>query len=261
MKKKINGFIAGTLCVPLLSVSVAYAAGWSENINVVKNSATISVNEQLVNADNFIYNDTTYVPLRAVSESLGCFVDWNNETRTVSIANTPLRLAQSAALALRTLSLASVINESISALNDSCRKSLTSSLDGFLDDVDLSQLDKDLQEAKESVRTLRNAYNQDNTFLKLYVENNLLIGVNSNTMTIVLNNMDEQLSEISDTLKALRDFNSYSEKEKRSEFISGSGNVNTVDKNTTSVRNIYYNAITTIQTVRNALFDYILNLK
>ncbi len=34
-----------------------------------------------------IINDRTYLPLRAVSEALGCHVDWDNDTRTVIITS------------------------------------------------------------------------------------------------------------------------------------------------------------------------------
>ena len=43
----------------------------------------------LDNPPNLVY-DTTYVPLRAVSESLGCIVEWENDKNRVNITSAPL---------------------------------------------------------------------------------------------------------------------------------------------------------------------------
>lgn len=73
MIKKIIAFIAAmtVLC------SAAYA---SDNINIF-------VNGKAINAGAFIMNDLTYIPLRAVGESLGAAVAWNADTRSVTVTS------------------------------------------------------------------------------------------------------------------------------------------------------------------------------
>lgn len=45
----------------------------------------IFVNNTPLNSSGFIMNDTTYIPLRAVSEALGAQVEWNGDTRSVHV--------------------------------------------------------------------------------------------------------------------------------------------------------------------------------
>lgn len=47
---------------------------------------TIYVDGNVINTDAMIIDGTTYVPLRAVSESLGAQVDWNGETSEINIS-------------------------------------------------------------------------------------------------------------------------------------------------------------------------------
>lgn len=54
-------------------------------INVERNTMNIYVNGEKVEADNFLYNDTTYVPLRIVSEMFKKNVDWEQLTNTATI--------------------------------------------------------------------------------------------------------------------------------------------------------------------------------
>lgn len=55
------------------------------SISVERNTMNIYVNGVKVEADNFLYNDTTYVPLRIVSEMFEKNVDWDQVTNTASI--------------------------------------------------------------------------------------------------------------------------------------------------------------------------------
>lgn len=71
MKKRI--FSAFILC--LIIPFTAYA----------DSSVNIFVNNNPLNWGGFIMNDTTYVPLRAVSEALGANVGWDGNTRSVYI--------------------------------------------------------------------------------------------------------------------------------------------------------------------------------
>jgi hypothetical protein len=65
-----------------LTLLLAFAAGAmaATGIKVVVNGKTAKTDAKLI-------NNTTYVPLRAVSEMLGAKVDWDNKTKTVNITN------------------------------------------------------------------------------------------------------------------------------------------------------------------------------
>lgn len=84
MKRGFTGFIVGVLVTTMLT-GVAYAGGVTKTIKAVFNSVNIAVNGQKVSADNILYNGTTYVPLRAVSEALGKDVVWDKGTNTANI--------------------------------------------------------------------------------------------------------------------------------------------------------------------------------
>ena len=60
----------------------AMANGIWEKIDVVRNDVQVVVNGVGVTADNFLYNDTTYLPLRAVGEALDLNVQYDEETKT-----------------------------------------------------------------------------------------------------------------------------------------------------------------------------------
>lgn len=79
MKKMIIGITVG-LCLGL-SLS-AMASGVWEKIDVLRNDVQVVVNGVGVTADNFLYNDTTYLPLRAVGEALDLSVQYDEETKT-----------------------------------------------------------------------------------------------------------------------------------------------------------------------------------
>lgn len=79
MKKMIIGITLG-LCLGL-SLS-AMANGIWEKIDVLRNDVQVVVNGVGVTADNFLYNDTTYLPLRAVGEALDLNVQYDEETKT-----------------------------------------------------------------------------------------------------------------------------------------------------------------------------------
>jgi hypothetical protein len=78
------------LAVILVIITSSLAAGndLGEMINVHRNKVILEVNSVRVTADNFLYNGTTYIPLRAVSELLGKEVGWNAYTNVASINET-----------------------------------------------------------------------------------------------------------------------------------------------------------------------------
>ena len=82
MKKFVCGVVVGVLGA--LSISVIAAGSW-DTIDVLRNDITVVVNGENVTADNFLYNDTTYLPLRAVSEALNQTVTYDEATNTAYI--------------------------------------------------------------------------------------------------------------------------------------------------------------------------------
>lgn len=82
MKKKL---LALSMVATIFVTGMAFGAGGFTNIRVQMNSLKVYVNGKQVTSPNIVYNGTTYVPLRAVSEGLGQAVDFNASTKTVNI--------------------------------------------------------------------------------------------------------------------------------------------------------------------------------
>lgn len=85
MRKEIKGFICGVVATSLVSCVSISAAGVWDKIDVLRNDIHIVVNGVPVNADNFLYNDTTYLPMRVVAEALGKDVQYDETTNTATI--------------------------------------------------------------------------------------------------------------------------------------------------------------------------------
>lgn len=86
MKGNIKSFICGMLVMGVISSAAAIAADNWQNINVLPNTIKVVVDGKEVQADNFLYNDTTYLPIRAVSEALKMDVQYDNATSTATIS-------------------------------------------------------------------------------------------------------------------------------------------------------------------------------
>ena len=86
MKGNIKSFICGMLVMGVISCVGAYATDVWQNINVLPNTIKVVVDGKEVQADNFLYNDTTYLPIRAVSEALGKDVQYDTQTSTATIS-------------------------------------------------------------------------------------------------------------------------------------------------------------------------------
>lgn len=84
MKKEIKGFICGVIATTVIA-SAASAAGIWDTISVLRNDINVIVNGSEVKADNFLYNDTTYLPLRVVAEAVGKDVNYDETTNTAYI--------------------------------------------------------------------------------------------------------------------------------------------------------------------------------
>ena len=89
MKKVILGLIIGIV----ISTGTIYAKQINDTIEIAYNNIKISVfGQECIPKDTdgnivepFIYEGTTYVPIRAISQAFGKRVDWNDETKTVEI--------------------------------------------------------------------------------------------------------------------------------------------------------------------------------
>ena len=83
--KRISSIFLLTILILALTFGFSSAVDTSESIDVFRNLIKVDVNNQLVTMDNFLYNGTTYVPIREVAELLGKEVGWNAYSKTASI--------------------------------------------------------------------------------------------------------------------------------------------------------------------------------
>lgn len=86
MSKNFKIFISGFLLACVLSFGFSgFASEVLQTIKVQLNSVNLKVNGQTIQADNILYNGTTYIPLRATANALGKNVGWDGNTNTASI--------------------------------------------------------------------------------------------------------------------------------------------------------------------------------
>lgn len=88
MKKQVKGFVLGVVFMLVISNTVL-GDGIKKTIEVAFNSIKLEVNGKRIDADNILYNGTTYVPLRKAAEILGKEVTWNDKTKTANIIDIP----------------------------------------------------------------------------------------------------------------------------------------------------------------------------
>ncbi|MDP5275103.1 copper amine oxidase N-terminal domain-containing protein [Chengkuizengella axinellae] len=88
--KQIKAFLLGVLVTVLLSSTVVFAAG--TQIEVVFSDLKYmfdGVEKKPSTGEGFIYEGTTYVPLRFVSEALGKDVSWDGKNSTIWVGGMP----------------------------------------------------------------------------------------------------------------------------------------------------------------------------
>ncbi|MDD6762585.1 MAG: copper amine oxidase N-terminal domain-containing protein [Clostridiales bacterium] len=88
MKQRMQGFAAGIVIGAMAVGSAAYARSGSEWIEAVYSNIKLYVNDVQINTSEnepFIYNGSTYLPVRAVGEALGEPVSWDGNTKSVYI--------------------------------------------------------------------------------------------------------------------------------------------------------------------------------
>lgn len=90
MKDKVKGLIVGLTIGSVLSGTVAFAAG--NQIEVAFRNLTYmfdGVEKTPTEGKGFIYEGTTYVPLRFMSDALGKKVEFDDATSTIWVGNNP----------------------------------------------------------------------------------------------------------------------------------------------------------------------------
>lgn len=89
--QRVKDVLLGAVTVSLVvgGATSAFAKASKENISVSYNNIKLVVDGKTVNTSNepFIYNGTTYLPVRVIGEALGKNVSWDGNTNTVTIGN------------------------------------------------------------------------------------------------------------------------------------------------------------------------------
>ena len=97
MKKTLKGYFLGFLSAAVLVSGVTYAASTTKTIEALYNNIKIYVDGIKIDpkdaagnaVEPFIYNGTTYLPVRAVGEAIGKTVSWDGETQSVYLDEKP----------------------------------------------------------------------------------------------------------------------------------------------------------------------------
>ena len=95
--KRMRKILVAVLCCSLALVTVAYATNATKtiqaayrNIKLVIDGVPVTPRDSNGNVvEPFIYNGTTYLPVRAVGEALGKEVSWDGNTNTVYVGEAP----------------------------------------------------------------------------------------------------------------------------------------------------------------------------
>lgn len=83
-KKTLKSFVVGVI-ITTFFMSTAVGAQVKNTIDVIYNSINITINGEDQDIDNFLYEGTTYVPLRDISDLFDKEVTWDSDTRTASV--------------------------------------------------------------------------------------------------------------------------------------------------------------------------------
>lgn len=90
-RTRIKRIAVAVICMLAFSASAAMASNVARTITVYYQDIKMYVDGQRVNtsAEPFIYNGTTYLPVRAAGEALGENVYWDGSTRSIYIGERP----------------------------------------------------------------------------------------------------------------------------------------------------------------------------
>ena len=97
LKNTLKGYLIGVLTTVMLLGCVAYAASNTKTIEALYNNIKIYVDGVKIDPQDangntvepFIYNGTTYLPVRAVGEAIGKTVTWDGATQSVYLGEKP----------------------------------------------------------------------------------------------------------------------------------------------------------------------------
>lgn len=93
MKFHLKSFAMGALAATMLTGGLAMAKSGTESIEVLYDNIKIYIDNVLTEAKDadgdtvepFVYNGTTYLPVRGVAEAMDSEVEWDGETKSVYI--------------------------------------------------------------------------------------------------------------------------------------------------------------------------------
>jgi Copper amine oxidase N-terminal domain. len=92
----LKAFTSGVIVASIVSLSMSvFAESLEKQITVAYNNIKVSINGQQATlkdssgnaVEPFTYNGTVYLPVRAVSQALGCTVAWDDTTSTVKLTS------------------------------------------------------------------------------------------------------------------------------------------------------------------------------
>lgn len=97
MHKQVKGFITGVVFTTLLLAGTITALAATQSIQVSFDNIKVAVDGKIIapkdangNAvEPFIYNGTTYLPIRAIGEAIGKDVSWDQATKTAYLGGAP----------------------------------------------------------------------------------------------------------------------------------------------------------------------------
>lgn len=95
MKKMLQGLITGVLIGTMLTSGVVFAKNIQETINAVYMNVKLVIDGEEITpkdvngniVEPFIYNGTTYLPVRSIGEAFDKDVYWDGETATVYVGD------------------------------------------------------------------------------------------------------------------------------------------------------------------------------
>jgi len=90
MRKSLK-ILTIALLISFLFTSIAYASDLS-NIKVLFNHMNIMFEGEKVDIDNFVYNNTTYVPLKKVAKLFDKEIIWYDKTKTIDIRDKNIKV-------------------------------------------------------------------------------------------------------------------------------------------------------------------------
>ena len=97
MKKRLQGLVAGVLIGTILTSGAVFAKTGTDIIEALYNNIKIYVDGVKIEpkdatgnvVEPFIYNGTTYLPVRAVGEAIGRTVTWDGAAHSVYLGDKP----------------------------------------------------------------------------------------------------------------------------------------------------------------------------